>query len=86
MVGKNVNPLQNAHILMDRRATNECEWLKENIGEDAIFELTGNIIDPYYATTELMREKKNRPDLYKEAYELQTAADYPAAKPAFSSG
>ncbi|MQY59465.1 MAG: carbohydrate kinase, partial [Clostridia bacterium] len=80
LVDKNLNPLQNAHIWMDRRATNECQWLKENIGEDVIFELTGNIIDPYYAASKLMWEKNNRPDLYKETYKLQTAADYPVAK------
>jgi len=80
LVDKNLNPLQNAHIWMDRRATAECQWLRENIGEDVIFELTGNLIDPYYATTKLMWEKNHRPDLYKEAYKLQTAADYPVAK------
>jgi len=54
LVDKNLNPLQNAHIWMDRRSTAECKWLKENIGEDTIFKLTGNLIDPYYATTKLM--------------------------------
>jgi len=80
LVDKNLNPLQNAHIWMDRRATAECQWLRENIGEDTIFELTGNPVDPYYATTKFMWEKNNRPDLYKETYKLQTAADYPVAK------
>jgi len=80
LVDRNLNPLQNAHIWMDRRATAECQWLRKNIGEDVIFELTGNLIDPYYATTKLMWEKNNRPDLYKKAYKLQTAADYPVAR------
>lgn len=80
LVDKDMNPLQNAHIWMDRRATKETEWLKEHIGEDRVFKLTGNPIDPYYAITKLMWEKNNRPDLYKRAYKLQTAADYPVAK------
>lgn len=80
LVDKDMNPLQNAHIWMDRRATSETTWLKEHIGEDRIFALTGNPTDPYYAITKLMWEKNNRPELYKEAYKLQTAADYPVAK------
>jgi len=80
LVDKDLNPLQNAHIWMDRRATEECAWIKQNIGEERIFELSANPVDPYYATTKLMWEKNNRPDLYKKTYKLQTAADYPCMK------
>ncbi len=80
LVDKNLHPLQNAHIWMDRRATTECQWLKENIGEERVFKLSGNPIDPYYATTKLMWEKNNRFDLYRATYKLQTAADYPVMK------
>jgi xylulokinase len=65
---------------MDRRATAECDWLKREIGEERIFKLSANPTDPYYATTKLMWEKNNRPDLYKQAYKFQTAADYPCMK------
>ncbi|HOE67456.1 MAG TPA: FGGY-family carbohydrate kinase [Candidatus Hydrogenedentes bacterium] len=80
LVDKDLNPLQNAHIWMDRRATAECDWLKKNIGEERIFKLSANPTDPYYATAKLMWEKNNRPDLYKKAYKFQTAADYPCMK------
>lgn len=79
-VDKDLNPLANGHIWMDRRATAECDWLKENIGEERIFELSANPTDPYYATAKLMWEKNNRPDLYKKTYKMQTAADYPCMK------
>jgi sugar (pentulose or hexulose) kinase len=80
LVDKNLKPLQKAHIWMDRRATAECKWLKENIGEDRIFELSGNPTDPYYAVAKLMWEKNNRPELYKKTYKIQTAACYPRMK------
>ena len=80
LVDKDLRPLQNAHIWMDRRATAECDWLKREIGEERIFQLSANPTDPYYATAKLMWEKKNRPDLYKRTYKLQTAADYPCMK------
>ncbi len=80
LVDKDLQPLQLAHIWMDRRATKQCEWLKQSIGEDRVFNLTANIIDSYYAITKLMWERDNRPDLYKRTYKLQTAADYPVMK------
>jgi sugar (pentulose or hexulose) kinase len=80
LVDKDLKPLQKAHIWMDRRATAECRWLKENIGEERVFELSGNPIDPYYAVAKLMWERNNRPDLYKRAYKIQTAACYPRMK------
>ncbi|HHY45784.1 MAG TPA: FGGY-family carbohydrate kinase [Firmicutes bacterium] len=80
LVDKDLKPLQNAHIWMDRRATAECKWLKENIGDDRVFELSGNPIDPYYATAKLMWEKNNRPELYSRSYKMLTAKDYPMMK------
>ena len=65
---------------MDRRATVECDWLRNHIGEERIFQLSANPIDPYYATTKFMWERNNRPELYKRTYKVQTAADYPCLK------
>lgn len=80
LVDKQLRPLQNAHIWMDRRASAECDWLKREIGEERIFKLSANPTDPYYATAKVMWEKNNRPDLYKQTYKFQTAADYPCMK------
>ncbi len=80
LVDRDLRPLQNAHIWMDRRGSAECDWLKREIGEERVFRLSANPIDPYYATAKLMWEKNNRPDLYKKTYKLQTAADYPCMK------
>ncbi len=80
LVDKDLQPLQMGHIWMDRRSVPQCQWLKDNIGEDRIFELSANPVDPYYAVTKLMWERDNRPDLYKRTYKMQTAADYPTMK------
>ncbi len=79
-VDKDLRPLANGHIWMDRRATSECDWLREHIGDERIFETSANPNDPYYATAKLLWEKNNRPDVYKNTYKLQTAADYPCMK------
>jgi len=80
LVDKELNPLQLAHIWMDRRSTAQCQWLRDNIGEERIFNISANPIDSYYAVTKLMWERDNRPDLYKHTYKMQTAADYPVMK------
>jgi len=80
LVDKNLKPLQNGHIWMDRRGTAQAQWLREHIGEQRIQASSGNPIDPYYATVKLMWERDNRPDLYRDAAKIQTAADYPRMK------
>ncbi|MCX5758848.1 MAG: FGGY family carbohydrate kinase [Candidatus Hydrogenedentes bacterium] len=76
LVDEDRRPLQNAHIWMDRRATAECDWIRRTIGEDRVFALSANGIDPFYAATKLMWERNNRPDLYKRTFKLQTASDF----------
>lgn len=80
MVDKGLRPLANGHIWMDRRATDQCRWLCENIGDERIFEISANPNDPYYALAKLMWERDNRPSLFRQCYKLQTAADFPAMK------
>lgn len=80
LVDKDLRPLQNSHIWMDRRATSECEWLRKNIGEEKVFQVSGNLIDPYYSITKLMWEKNNRSDLYKKACWMLNVKDYVVGK------
>ena len=80
LVDKDLKPLQYSHIWMDRRGVKQSNWLKEHIGDDRVFELSANPIDPYYGTVKLMWERDNRPELYRKAYKMQTAADYPTMK------
>jgi len=80
LVDRDLNPLQYSHIWMDRRGVKQSKWLKEHIGDDRVFNISANPIDPYYGTVKLMWERDNRPELYKKAYKMQTAADYPVMK------
>ncbi|MED4909375.1 FGGY-family carbohydrate kinase [Brevibacillus centrosporus] len=80
LVDKDLNPLQNSHIWMDRRGTAESMQIKAQIGDDEVFRVSGNPIDPYYATVKLLWEKNNRPELYNKAHKMLTAKDYPLMK------
>jgi ribulokinase len=73
MVDRNHQPIQRAYNLMDRRATKEVAWVKEQIGEDHIFNLTANRLDDHPSIINLMWEKNNRPESFKNVNKALTA-------------
>jgi len=72
MVDKNHKPVERAYNLMDRRAVSEVEWLKENLGEEMIFKLTGNRLEDHPVFVNLMWEKRNRPDSFRKIHKVLT--------------
>lgn len=66
MVDKNGDPINLAYNLMDRRATEEVQWLKDNIGEERIFKISANRLDDHPTIVNLMWEKNKRPESYKK--------------------
>ncbi len=76
MIDSNGNPINNAYNLMDRRATEEVKWIKENIGEEKIFEITKNRLDDHPILVNLMWEKKHRPEDYKRINKVLTIDGY----------
>lgn len=72
MIDEAGNPLGNAYNLMDRRATREVDWLKEEIGERHIFEISGNRLDDHPALVNLLWERNNRPETYRKIARILT--------------
>ena len=66
MVDADHNPIHRAYNLLDRRATAQVHWLKEQIGEDRVFRLTGNRLEDHPTIVNLMWERDNRPDGYSQ--------------------
>ena len=73
---KEMRPLRPAIIWMDRRAVKECAWLRENIGEEEIFKVSGNTIDPYFGYTKMLWIKFNEPKIWERIYKIVTPKDY----------
>ncbi|MHA1492343.1 MAG: FGGY-family carbohydrate kinase [Promethearchaeota archaeon] len=67
-VGKNGDVLSNAIVWQDRRTTDQVEFIKEKIGIDKIYELTGLTIDPYFSATKILWFKDNKPEIYKKTH------------------
>ncbi len=60
MVDREHHPVHHAYNLMDKRATEEVQWLKDRIGEDRIFEISKNRLDDHPALVNLLWEKNHR--------------------------
>ena len=72
MVDRDHNPVNRAYNLMDKRATDEVEWLKEQIGDDRIFKLSAYRLEDHPNLVNLLWEKRNRPDSYKRIWKVLT--------------
>ena len=60
-------------LWMDTRAGDICAEVKRTIGEEYIFNLSGNPFQPTYTTPKILWLKRNLPDVYaKTAYILQS--------------
>lgn len=64
-IDENGKVLTNTPIWMDTRAQGICERLNNEIGEDVIFRVAGNSLQPSYTTAKILWYKENLPDVYK---------------------
>lgn len=69
-------PIRPCLIWMDRRATKQVEWLKENIDLDRLFEITGNGVDSYYGFTKMLWLKEHEPQTWGRIHKLVPPNDY----------
>ena len=76
MVDKRHEPVQLAYNLMDRRAVKEVEWLRETVGEERIFDITGNRLEDHPSIVNLLWEKNNRPESFGNIYKALTIDGY----------
>lgn len=63
-IDKDGKVLINTPIWMDMRAQDICDRLNKEIGEDAIFDLSGNPLKPSYTTPKIIWYKENHPEIY----------------------
>jgi len=73
---KDMKPLRPCIIWADRRAVEECEAIREKIGVETIFKVTGNIVDPYYGYTKMVWMRIHEPDVWSRIYRIMTPNAY----------
>lgn len=75
-VDDEVNPIHPCLIWMDRRATKEVEWIKNNINMDWLFDITGNYVDSYYGYPKMLWIKNNRPKVWGNIWKFIPPSSY----------
>ncbi|MCD8356000.1 MAG: FGGY-family carbohydrate kinase [Clostridia bacterium] len=71
-----MKPVRPCLIWMDRRAEEETKWVKENIGEEKLLEVTHNGADPYYGYTKMLWIKNNEPENWAKTKLFLPPNDY----------
>ena len=79
-VDKNKNAIRKCIMYMDRRATAECQWCRDHIGEEELLAASGNVIDPFFAGYECIWVARNEPDIYERTWKFITAHAYVVLK------
>ncbi|NWF96893.1 MAG: xylulokinase [Candidatus Thorarchaeota archaeon] len=69
-------PLRNAIVWQDRRTTAQCEWIRNTVAPEEVYQTTGLTIDPYFTAPKLLWMKENEPDKFRAAETFLLVHDY----------
>jgi len=75
-VDKNGEPLSRAIVWQDRRTIQECEEIREKVGDEKIYAITGLTIDPYFSAPKILWIKRNLPEVFNKAHKFLLVHDY----------
>ena len=76
-VDKNGSALRNAILMIDQRAVTEAEFIRKRVGEEKIFNVTGNRIAPgTYTAPSMLWIKNNETEIYERTYKFLHANGY----------
>ena len=69
-------PLRPAIIWMDRRAGPQCEAIRQTVGDDAVFRLTGLNLDASHVAAKIRWLADNQPRIYEQAAHFLLPGSY----------
>lgn len=79
-IDKGGKVLANTPIWMDTRAQSICDRLNEEIGEEEIFRIAGNSLQPSYTTAKILWYKENLPEVYSKIDKILQSNSFIAFK------
>ncbi len=71
-------PLRPAILWMDRRATEQCERVRDTLGAPAVLELTGLNLDPSHVAPKIRWIADHQPEIYEKAASFLQPGSYVA--------
>ncbi len=75
-IDSNGQPLHPAIIWMDRRASQQCELVRQSLGDEKIFNLTGLNLDAYHVAPKIRWLAEHRPELCERAARFLLPGSY----------
>jgi len=72
LVDRDGQPLPRAYNLMDRRATAEVAWVKEQVGAERIFAITANRLEDHPMVMNLLWERNHEPERFRSVAKVLT--------------
>lgn len=75
-VNRDGDVLCNTPIWYDTRAADICAELSGTVGEEAIFRVSGNPLQPAYTLPKILWYKKHRPDVYRKSDKILQSNSY----------
>ena len=69
-------PLHPAIIWMDRRASQQCELIRQSLGDEKIFNLTGLNLDAYHVAPKIRWLAEHRPEIYQRTAHFLLPGSY----------
>jgi len=70
------NPLRPGMIWMDARSEEECQEIRERVGEDKINFNNGNRIAPWFIEPKALWMKKHEPELFEKTHKFLSPSGY----------
>jgi xylulokinase len=79
-VDRQARPLRNAIIWADQRAVAEAEMLRNGVGGEAVYRITGHRASPSYSAAKILWVRNHQPELFTRAYKFLHAKDFIVAR------
>jgi xylulokinase len=76
LLDKNGSLLMNSIIWLDQRAVKETEYIKNRVGVDELFRITGSLPLTGYIAPKLLWLRENRSDIYQKINKVLLPKDY----------
>ena len=68
--------MRRALVWQDRRTIPECEHIKEILGNEKIYEVTGLTIDPYFSASKILFIKQHESDIFSRTHKFLLVHDF----------
>lgn len=75
-VDADITPLYPCLIWMDRRATEEVQWVRQHVDQERLLAITGNGVDSYYGYTKMLWLKNRQPEIWARTHYLLPPNSY----------